>query len=105
MHVLVSVLGAVVVAVSVVVLDVLMLVAGVLVRVSDAVVFVFVGVRRFVWVGVVRHDPHLLCCAVALATTCSPASERWCGGTPGPACSALKTASVTNWQMCSFSML
>ena len=33
------------------------------------------------------------------------ASPRWWAGMPGPACSALNTASLTSWRTCSFSML
>ena len=32
-------------------------------------------------------------------------SPRWWAGTPGPACSALNTASLTSWRTCSFSRL
>jgi hypothetical protein len=76
MHVLMAVLGSVVVAVGVLVLDVLMLVRGVRVGVRDVAVLVFVRVRPFVRVVVVRHDPYLLCCAVVSVTTCNPGSVR-----------------------------
>jgi hypothetical protein len=62
MHVSVGVLGSVVVSVSVLVLDVLVFVPGVRMRVSDPAVLVLVGVRSFVAVFVVRHDPHLRVC-------------------------------------------
>ena len=47
----------------------------------------------------VRHYPRAFR-AVRAAT-----SPRWWAGMPGPACSALNTASLTSWRTCSFSML
>ncbi len=47
----------------------------------------------------VRHYPP------AFRAVSGRTSPRWWAGTPGPACSALNTASLTNWRTCSFSML
>jgi hypothetical protein len=77
MHVSVAVLGSVVVRVGVLVLDVLVLMRGVRMRVSDAAVFVLVRVRPFMGVFVVRHDdPYLLGCVFGWATACSGVSVR-----------------------------
>ena len=59
-HVPVAVLGSVFVAVSVLVLDVLVVVRGVRVRVRDFVVLVLVRVRVFMGV-LFGHRDHLLC--------------------------------------------
>jgi hypothetical protein len=58
-HVPVAVLGSVVMAVGVLVLDVLVLVRGVRVRVSDSAVLVLVRMRPFVGV-LFGHCDHLL---------------------------------------------
>jgi hypothetical protein len=60
MHVSVAVLGSVVVGVGVLVLDVLVLMLGVRMRVSDPAVLMLVRVRAFVGV-LFRHFHHLLC--------------------------------------------
>jgi hypothetical protein len=99
-HVRVSVLLAVV-AVAVLVLDMLMMVAGMRVAVALAAVVVFVDVRLVMGV-LIGHSrfPSLLLAGQAdsLFTRCTPESSRWWPGTPGPACSALNTASSTNWR-------
>lgn len=108
MHVAVAVLGSVVMGMGVLVLDVLVFVRRVRVRVSRPTVLVFVRVRPFMRVFVVflvRHVPHLFRGRVGSATACSPTSVRWCRGTPGPACSALKTASTTSCRTWLFSRL
>jgi cytochrome c oxidase assembly factor CtaG len=76
MHVSVAVLGAVVVSVGVLVLDVLVFVLGVGMCVSDPRVLMLVRVRSFMGVVVMRHDPYLLGCVFGGATACSGVSVR-----------------------------
>jgi hypothetical protein len=76
MYVSVAVLGSVVVRVGVLVLDVLVLMRGVRMRMSDSAVFVLVRVRPFMGVFVVRHDPYLPDCVFGWATACSGVSVR-----------------------------
>jgi hypothetical protein len=66
MHVPVAVLGSVVVGVGVLVLDVLVLVFGVRMRVSDPAVLVFVRVRAFMGV-LFRHFPSSPLCETQCA--------------------------------------
>ena len=75
-YVSVPVLGSVVVRVGVLVFDVLVLMRGVRMRVSDSAVFVLVRVRPFMGVFVVRHDPYLIDCVFGWATACSGVSVR-----------------------------
>jgi hypothetical protein len=61
MHVSVAVLGSVVVGVGVLVLDVLVVVRGVSVRMSDPAVLVFVRVRSFMVVLLTHFRSSPLC--------------------------------------------
>ena len=102
-YVRVSVLSPVLVGVRVLVLNMLVLMSGVRMRVRRLAVLVFVRVRVLVSVLIWHRVHPLYGVYVRLtddfsATTRNRSSARWCRGTPGPACSALKTASMTNWR-------
>jgi hypothetical protein len=71
MHVLMRVLSSIVMGMGVVVLDMLVLVAGVRVRVSNFVVVVFVGMHFVVSVWMLCHC-RLLWCEIPACLLCSP---------------------------------